>query len=176
MPLLSCAFCMVAAGLAGAHAEPLATAGTDAGNASEAAAKGPPARSLHLVAALGGYASLGGPAGYGPMLAVDLLPGGAVGRYGLRGEWRGYRGESAGSGVVALLYEAGASRPQLALNLMAELGLSDDGKLIMGAGVETCLWMLGPLGISTVGDVRVIADGLDSRPALSLALAIHLGR
>ena len=135
-----------------------------------------PSRPLHLVAQAGGYAALGSPAPWGSSLAVDLLPGSFAGRYGLRGEWRGYRDSSSGSILAGLIFEAGASRPQLALKLVAEAGLSDDKNPIFGGGIEWSLWLLGPLGISTLTDLQIIIDGADTRPALSATLCLHIGR
>lgn len=135
-----------------------------------------PARPFHILAAVGGYGALGSPASYGPTLALDVMPGGFAGRYGLRGEWRGYGDTNPGSALIGLLFEAGASRPTLALHLVAQLGITADRNPIIGAGVETNLYLLGPIGITTLADVQIIVDGLATRPALSFSLAIHLGR
>jgi hypothetical protein len=133
-------------------------------------------RPLHLVAQAGVYGALGGPAPWGSSLSVDLLPGYIAGRYGLRGEWRGYRDSSRGSILAGLLFEAGASRPQLALKLVAEAGVSEDNRPIVGGGVEWSLWFLGPVGVTTLTDFQIIIDGTDTRPALSATLCLHLGR
>jgi hypothetical protein len=107
---------------------------------------------------------------------VDLLPGGFAGRYGLRGEWRGYRAEGRGSVLAGLLFEAGAARPQLALKLLAEAGLAADNRPIVGGGVEWSLWLLGPVGVSTLTDVQIVIDGSGTRPVLSGTLCLHFGR
>ncbi len=135
-----------------------------------------PSRPLHLVLQVGGYAALGGPAPWGTSLSADLLPGSWAGRYGIRGEWRGYRDESSGSVLAGLIFEAGASRPQLALKLIAEVGLTSDRRPIVGGAIEWSLWLLGPVGISTLTDLQIIIDGTGTRPALSATLYLHLGR
>lgn len=143
-----------------------------------AESKAPPSDSkpFHATLAVGAYSSLGGPAPYGASVALDVLPGSFAGRFGVRGEWRSERFERKGSALIGLLYQAGSARPQLALNLVAEVGITDTRKPIVGVGVETSLWLLGPLGVSVFTDLQVIVDGLASRPALSLGLALHIGR
>jgi hypothetical protein len=133
-------------------------------------------RPLHVVAQAGFYASLGSPAGYGPTLSLDLLPGSFAGRYGLRGEYRGYHDLSEGSVIVSGIFEAGASRPQLALKLVAEVGMTSDNRPLVGGGVEWSLWAWGPLGVSTLTDLQIIIDGSGTRPALAGTLCLHLGR
>lgn len=133
-------------------------------------------RPLHLVAQAGFYAALGSPAGWGPTLSVDLLPGHFAGRYGLRGEWRGYRELGTGSALLGVIFEAGAARPQLALKLLAEVGFTDDRRPIVGAGIEWSLWALGPIGVSTLTDLQIIVDGTGTKPALTANLSLHVGR
>jgi hypothetical protein len=133
-------------------------------------------RPLHLVLQAGGYVALGGPTPWGSSLSVDLLPGSFAGRYGIRGEWRGYRDEGSGSAIVGAIFEAGASRPQLALKLIAEGGLTSDRRPLVGGGIEWSLWVLGPVGLSTLTDLQIIFDGTGTRPALSATLCLHLGR
>lgn len=133
-------------------------------------------RPFHFLVQAGGYLALGGPAGYGPTLIIETLPGHFSGRYGLRAEWRREGTSSRGSVLGALLFEAGASRPKLALKLLVEAGLTDNQKPIAGAGIEWSLWAVGPLGVSTTTTLDLIFDGADSRPALSTSLTIHLGQ
>ena len=133
-------------------------------------------RPVHALAQAGVYGALGGPASWGPVLSIDLLPGSFAGRYGIRGEWRGYRRSGSGSVLAGLLFEAGASRPQLALKLIALAGLTADKRPIVGAGIEWSLWFLGPLGVSTLTDLQLIIDGTGTRPVLSGNLVLHLGR
>jgi hypothetical protein len=133
-------------------------------------------RPLHVVAQAGFYGALGSPAGYGPTLSVDLLPGSFAGRYGVRGEWRGYHDLSEGSALLGVIFEAGASRPQLALKLLAEVGVTSDKRPIFGGGIEWSLWAFGPVGVSTLTDLQIIIDGSGTRPALTANLCLHLGR
>ena len=78
--------------------------------------------------------------------------------------------------LLGLLYEAGAARPQLALKLVAEAGLSADKRPILGAGIEWSLWALGPVGISTLTDLQIVVDGRGTRPAIAQTFCLHLGR
>ena len=133
-------------------------------------------RPPHAVAQLGTYAALGSPAGWGPTLSLDLLPGSIMERWGIRGEYRGYHGFQQGSILLGALFEAGASRPQLALKLVIEAGLTDAGAPIVGGGTQWSLWVWGPLGLSAISDLQVIIDGSDTRPALSAGLSVHLGK
>lgn len=135
-----------------------------------------PSRPLHLVAQAGVYGALGSPAPWGRTLSLDLLPGHFAGRYGIRGEWRGYRSDNEGSFLVGALFEAGASRPQLALKLVAEAGMTHNKKPIIGAGIEWSLWLLGPVGISILSDLQIVIDGKGTRPALTGTLSLHIGR
>jgi len=133
-------------------------------------------RGPHLVLQTGLYAAAGSPAPWGPSIALDLLPGSVFERWGIRGEYRGYRDYGEGSVLLSALYEAGASRPQLALKLAIEAGLTGEGAPIVGGAIDWSLWVLGPLGVSLVTDLTVIIDGSDTRPALSGVLSLHLGR
>ncbi len=133
-------------------------------------------RPFHFLLQSGGYLSLGGPAGYGPSLALEVLPGSFAERFGVRAEWRGSRGYSEGTALAALLFEAAASRPKLVLKLLAEVGLTQDKNPVLGAGIEWSLWVLGPLGVSTITTLDIVVDGSDTRPALRFGLNIHLGR
>tara|TARA_R110002096_G_scaffold16898_1_gene57623 strand:+ start:68179 stop:68613 length:435 start_codon:yes stop_codon:yes gene_type:complete len=133
-------------------------------------------RGPHLVLQTGLYAAAGSPAPWGPSIALDVLPGSVFERWGIRGEYRGYRGFEKGSVLVGALFEAGASRPQLALKLAVQAGLTDERAPIVGGGIDWSLWVLGPLGVSAVTDLTVIIDGSDTRPALSGVLSLHIGR
>ncbi len=133
-------------------------------------------REPHLVLQSGLYVAAGSPAPWGPSIAVDLLPGSILQRWGARGEYRGYRGYEEGSILVSGLYEAGASRPQLALKLAIEMGLTSDNAPIVGGAIDWSLWVLGPVGVSLVTDLTIIIDGSDTRPALSGVLSAHFGR
>jgi len=140
---------------------------------SQAQADGRPP---HALVQAGTYAALGSRASWGPTLAIDLLPGSVAKRWGLRGEYRGYRGYNQGSLLVGALFEAGAARPKLALKLVIEAGLTHDERPILGGGVEWSLWAVGPVGVSLLTDLQVIIDGSSTRPALTSGIAIHFGR
>jgi hypothetical protein len=133
-------------------------------------------REPHLVLQSGLYVAAGSPAPWGPSIALDVLPGSVLKRWGIRGEYRGYRGYGEGSVLVGALFEAGASRPQLALKLVAQAGFTHERSPLFGGAIDWSLWVLGPLGVSLLTDLTVIIDGSDTRPALSGVLSVHLGR
>ncbi len=133
-------------------------------------------RPVHFLLQSGGYLALGGPSGYGPSLAIEILPGSFADRFGLRAEWRGTHGYSEGSALLGVIFEAGASRPQLVLKLLVEVGVTEDKNPILGGGIEWSLWVLGPLGVSTTTTLDLVIDGSDTRPALNTSLNLHLGR
>jgi hypothetical protein len=157
------------------------TANIVTANNAQAEEQGAKPRSPHLLVQAGGYASLGGPASWGTTFAMDLLPGSFAGRYGLRAEWRGYKQKvSEGTAIAGLIFEAGAARPQLALKLLAEVGLTNirEGKRrpLAGGGLEASMWVWGPIGVSVVTDAHIIVDGAQTRPALAGLISLHLGR
>ncbi len=135
----------------------------------------PHSRPPHVVAQAGYYAALGGPSAWGQSLALDVLPGWIAGRWGMRLEYRGYRGLKSGSILVSGLFEAGAARPKLALKLAPTVGITEESDPILGGAIDWSLWLLGPVGVSLVTDLHVIIDGANTRPALTGVLSLHLG-
>lgn len=108
-----------------------------------------PPRPTHGGFGGGTYLGLTG-ADWGPVGTAELYPGGGFGRYGVRGEIRGYEGLDAGQATLGVVYEAASARPRLSLALYADAGLSwNPMHPVVGAGVQTHLWLWGPLAIVT---------------------------
>jgi hypothetical protein len=125
----------------------------------------PPDRVRQVHASVGGgtYLGLTG-AGWGPIGVAELYPAGRFGRLGVRGELRGYEGADAGQVTAGVVYEAAASRPRLQLAVYADAGVTwgDDYDPVAGGGVETHLWVWGPIAIATTGGLSLRIDGTDS--------------
>lgn len=126
----------------------------------------------------GGYGALTGPADYGPVAAVEVLPGGRLGRLGATVRWRGFEGTGAGWLTGGWVYEAAAARPRLVLSLHGEAGASYGGDRapVAGGGATSRLWLAGPLYVGTDGGAHLIYDGVDSRLVFGFGVIVGLGR
>ena len=132
-------------------------------------------RPAHGGVGLGGFFALTGPATFGPSFVADYYPGGDFGRWGVRGEVRGFEGFDSGLLSLGATFEAGAARPllQLALHIEAGLTLSPE-HAIVGGGVHTRAAIVPPLTVGLDGTVYLIYDGRDSRLALSQTITVGL--
>jgi hypothetical protein len=141
-----------------------------------------PARAWHGGIGAGGYVALLGPVSNGLAAAAELSPGGAFGRLGARVEGRTLDddlGDGIDGGLLlgGLVYEAAAARPRLAISLHGEAGAAvPDPHLAVGGGVETTLWIVGPLAVGLDSTVHVVLRGVDSELLLGGALAVRLAR
>lgn len=130
----------------------------------------------------GGYLALTGPATTGVTAVAELLPGGHLGRWGGRMEARSLDdpqdGIDAGLVMGGVTYEAGASRPRLAMALHAEVGAAlstgADPLPAVGAGLRTTLWIIGPLALAADSTATFVWDGVDGSELL-LASGLTLG-
>ena len=146
--------------------------------------EGPPGRARPWRGAVGagGYLAVTGPATTGALATAELFPGGAAGRFGVRLEGRALDPDGPGeldAGLVTagVIYEAAAARPRLALALHAELGAAlPDPRAVVGGGVRTQLWIVGPLALGLDSTATLILDGLDTELALAGALTLGLAR
>lgn len=141
-----------------------------------------PAREWHGGIGAGGYVAILGPVDSGLAAAAELSPGGAFGRLGARVEGRTLDGDledgiDGGLLLGGLVYEAAAARPRLAVSLHGEAGAAvPDPHLAVGGGVETTLWIVGPLAVGLDSTVHVVLRGVDSELLLGGALTVRLAR
>jgi hypothetical protein len=125
----------------------------------------PPARPFHGSVGAGGSLLLAGENGgnRGRLSAeLDLLPGGAFGRFGGLVAWRAVDGDHAGLVCAGLVFEAAAARPRLVLDLHADAGADLDQRApLVGGGIRTTLTIIGPLGVALDTGLYVVIDGVD---------------
>ena len=149
-------------------------ASTSPATAEEAPA---PRRSLHYAVGVGVFTALTGAADYGPVIEAEIFPGAALGRYGVRGEVWGFEDTDSGRASLGVAYEAAAARPRLQLALHADVGLTFPDHLpTLGGGVQTQLWVYGPIALGLDGGAVFIYDGTDSVLAIASAVTLRLAR
>mgnify|MGYP001555235340 CR=1 FL=1 len=110
---------------------------------------------------------LSGPDNGGELL-LNVLPE----RYGLRVHARSFGRNSDGFFAAGVSFEAAAARPRLAMTLFAEAGVTDAIDGVTGGGVQTTLWVVGPLALGTEGAAHLFWDGLDTTLGLSASLLV----
>ncbi len=92
---------------------------------------------------------------------IDLLPGGALDRYGALVALRGADGDHHGLLCAGLLFEAAAARPRLALAFHVDAGADLDARApLFGGGLRTTLGIVGPLGVAFDATGELVLDGL----------------
>lgn len=92
-------------------------------------------------------------------LEVDIKP---ASRYGGFVAWRGFDDEHRGMLLGGLVYEAGAARPRLVLDLHADAGADLDQRApVVGGGIRTTLTIVGPIGIALDSGAYLVIDGVD---------------
>ena len=116
---------------------------------------------------------------------LDLMPGGAWGRFGVMGAIRQVPFEPFASDALVTLgvkYEAAAARPRLVLSLHADLGATlSPGAPATGGGIETHFWIwpkkLGPLALVSDITAHLVVDGTDhTRLVIAAATRLSLAR
>ncbi|MBT8495403.1 MAG: hypothetical protein KJO07_20310 [Deltaproteobacteria bacterium] len=139
-----------------------------------ASADPPTSREFRAAVLVGGYLALTGPADVGGQAVIAVKPGG---RFGARLSARSYD-DQLDCGVIAagVTYEAAAARPRLVLDLFAEAGFDTSERVVVGGGVHTKLFVIGPLALAGETGVHLFMDGLDSSLAISGSLLVGLGR
>ncbi|MGE0866928.1 MAG: hypothetical protein AB7P03_00080 [Kofleriaceae bacterium] len=105
---------------------------------------------------------------------LDIKP---QSRFGILVGWHGFDPDHSGIVRAGLLYEAGAARPLLALDLHADAGFDLDQRApLVGAGIRTTLVLFGPLGIALDTGAHLVIDGVDdSRLVLASGTYIVAG-
>jgi hypothetical protein len=73
-----------------------------------------------------------------------------------------------------LVYEPGAARPTLVIDLHADLGADlDQHAPLAGGGIRTTIGISGPLGVALDSGGYLVIDGIDrTRLVLSLGAAV----
>lgn len=102
-------------------------------------------------------------------VSVDLKPS----RYGVILGWRGFDAGSLGDGdhdgmlTGGLVYEAGAARPRLVLDLVGEVGWDLDQEApLVGGGIRNTIGVIGPLAVVLHTSLYVVIEGGDTRVQL----------
>jgi hypothetical protein len=136
------------------------------------------ARALHAGAGAGGYVSITGGDDRSPCssMSAELFPGGRFGRLGLRLEAFGLGQVLPDLFLAGVAFEAAASRPRLQLILVATAGAGTDGVPAIHAGVQTQLWLLGPIAAAGDGGALLRIDGSDTELLLLAGLSLRLAQ
>lgn len=102
---------------------------------------------------------------------VDVEP---YSRFGALVALRGFDGQHRGLACAGLVYEAGAARPRLVLDLHADLGADLDQRApLAGGGIRTTITIVGPLGIALDTGAYLVIDGVDrTRMVISSGAAL----
>lgn len=99
-------------------------------------------------------------------VAADVKP---HSRFGAIVAWRAFDADHHGLATAGLIYEAGAARPRLVLDLYADVGADLDARApLAGGGVRTTLTIIGPLAIALDSGAQLVVDGV-SQTRLQLA-------
>ena len=127
-----------------------------------------PPRPLHGSLGFGGALEVGAAQRTGAAAAIDVLPGGALGVWGVTLGVRDVGGAKLGDhgmATIGVIREAAAARPLLAIMLHGDLGAAwtDDGRMlpVFGGGVKTYLAFVGPLGVALDTTLHVEIDGVN---------------
>jgi hypothetical protein len=84
-------------------------------------------------------------------------------RYGGLVAWRAFDDTHHGLLVGGIMYEAGAARPLLVVDLHAEAGVDLDQKApLAGGGIRTTLTIWKMIGVALDGVTYAVIDGVDN--------------
>ena len=91
-------------------------------------------------------------------------------RYGVILGWRAFDEASLGDGAhdgmltAGIVFEAGAARPRLVLDLVGEVGWDlDQSAPLAGAGIRNTIGVIGPLAVVLHSSLYIVIDGDDTR-------------
>jgi hypothetical protein len=104
-------------------------------------------------------------------------------RFGGIVAWRSFDAGSLGDGdhagllTAGLVYEGGAARPRLVLDLVVEAGADLDQKApLFGGAILTTLTIVGPLGVALHTGAYLVIDGVDDSRLHLLSSALLVAR
>lgn len=92
-------------------------------------------------------------------LELDFKP---ASRFGGLVAWRGFDDEHDGLLLAGVVYEAGAARPRLVLDLHGDVGADLDARApVVGGGVRTTLAIWSVIGLAFDAGGYLVIDGVD---------------
>ncbi len=92
-------------------------------------------------------------------VVLDVKP---ASRYGALVAWRAIDEAHRGLVLGGLIYEAGAARPRLVIDLHGDAGLDlDAGAPALGGGIRSTIGVWGPLGVALDTSAHLVLDGVD---------------
>lgn len=133
------------------------------------------ARPLHGSVGIGGALLATGAEGASSRLDLELDLEAA--QLGALLALRGFTTTHRGLACAGLVYEAGAARPQLVLDLHADLGADLDRHApLVGGGGRATLGLVGPIGLAVDAGSYLVIDGVDRTRLVVLldgSLVVH---
>lgn len=140
----------------------------------------PASAEVHWALGAGPALQLGGSPDQRVRLAagLDVLPGGRLASLGFAslGFGASVRTPIRGAWLVsaAVLFQAAASRPRLAVTPYLELGATTRWHPAVGVGIRTVVGVFGPVAATLDTGGQLVVDGVDST-SLQFAIALRLG-
>ncbi|MDB4954259.1 MAG: elastin (supravalvular aortic stenosis, Williams-Beuren syndrome)-like protein [Myxococcales bacterium] len=107
-------------------------------------------------------------------LEVDVEP---ASRFGALLAWRGFDHDHHGLACAGLVYEAGAARPRIVVDLHGDIGVDLDQRApLLGGGIRTTIAVVGPLGVALDSGAYLVIDGVESTRLALAAGAMLVAR
>ena len=150
-----------------------------AARSAPAAADPPAPPRAHGSVGAGGQLAFGGPDRTGGAAALDVLPGGRLGRWGLTAAVRAVPYQPFGErglATLGVIREVAAARPRLVLLLHGDVGFTwGPPAPAIGGGVKTCLGVAGPFGLAFDTSFHLVVRGVDgTHGVVGLTLLVAL--
>ena len=107
-------------------------------------------------------------------LELDLQP---RSKFGGLLAWRAFDEDHRGMVMAGLVYEAGAARPLLGVDLHADAGADlDQTAPVVGGGVRTTVTLWNMIGVGLDGGGYLVIDGVDNTRFVIATSASIVGR
>jgi hypothetical protein len=152
------------------------------GSPAAAEEEAPAQEPVHWIVGAGGFVGLTGPARYGLAAEAQVFParwpGAVLGeQIGLGLRYRGHDGLARGLVAAGLVYEAGATRPHIAIELHGDVGATyGPARPLLGGGARIQLGLWGPVALAAHADIYYWLDGWRPRPLVVPAVTLGLAR